>query len=89
MILQLNPPLPVITPRGSGLAHLVIDYGPEAHLLWTVFLDDSAECWTFPNPQIRAAKNITMGRCGTAPAPSAESNAQDQPAVRTVVAPWR
>lgn len=68
MILQLNPPIPLITPKGSGLAHLVIDHGPEYNLLWVVFLDDSCECWTFDNTKVRAEKNITMGRM-VAPAP--------------------
>jgi hypothetical protein len=27
--LQLDPPIPVITPKGDGYAHLLIDYGPE------------------------------------------------------------
>ena len=62
MITQLNPPLPLITPRGKGLAHFVIDYGPEHHLMWTVFLDENGECWTFANPRIRATNNTTMGR---------------------------
>ena len=61
-IQQLNPPMPVVTPKGSGLAHLVIDYGPEHNLLWVVFLDDGGECWTYPNINIRAQKNITLGR---------------------------
>jgi hypothetical protein len=54
-ILQLDPPIPVITPKGD-------DYGPEYNLLWVCFLDDSGECWTYDNTQIRAQKNITMGR---------------------------
>jgi hypothetical protein len=62
MMLQLDPPLPMITPRGPGLAHFLIDYGAETHLLWSVFLDDNGECWTFPNPDIRMASNPTMGR---------------------------
>ena len=62
MIVQLNPPMPVVTPKGNGLAHLVIDYGPEHNLLWVVFLDDGGECWTYQNSDIRAQKNITMGR---------------------------
>ncbi len=62
MIQQLNPPIPVKTPKGPGLAHLVIDQGIEHHLLWTVFLDSSGECWTFSNPDIRAQKNVTHGR---------------------------
>ena len=62
MIVQLNPPLPVITPKGSGIAHMIIDYGPEHNLFWVVFLDSSGECWTYPNQEIRAQKNITLGR---------------------------
>ena len=62
MIQQINPPLPVQTPRGNGLAHFLIDYGPEHHLMWVVFLDLNGECWTYPNPKIRAQKNITMDR---------------------------
>ena len=61
-ILQLDPPIPVITPKGEGYAHLLIDYGPEYNLLWVCFLDDSGECWTYDNTQIRAQKNVTMGR---------------------------
>ncbi len=61
MILQLNPPLPLETPKGKGWAHLVIDYGQEHHLLWTVFLDESGACWTFSNPEIKMQPNLTMG----------------------------
>src|SRR5882724_12524733 len=61
-ILQLNPPLPLETPRGSAYAHLVIDYGPEEHLMWVCFLDANGECWTFANHQVRIQKNITLGR---------------------------
>jgi hypothetical protein len=62
MILQLNPPIPLDTPKGSALAHLVIDYGPEHNLLWVCFGDDDGECWTWDNSRVRAQKNITMGR---------------------------
>jgi len=62
MILQLNPPIPLNTPKGSGLAHLVIDMGCEHHLLWVVILDSNGEIWTFENPEVRGQKNITMGR---------------------------
>ena len=62
MITQLNPPLPLDTPKGSGLAHFVIDYGPEANLVWVVFMDKDGACWSVPNPEIRMALNWTMGR---------------------------
>ena len=61
-ITQLNPPLPLDTPKGSGLAHLVIDYGPEHDLMWVVFLDADGACWTVPNPEIRMPWNWTLGR---------------------------
>ncbi|MEQ1612172.1 MAG: hypothetical protein ABL904_05425 [Hyphomicrobiaceae bacterium] len=62
MILQLDPPIPLTTPKGNGVAHFVIDYGAEFNLMWTVFLDDNGECWTFDNREVRACKNITLGR---------------------------
>jgi hypothetical protein len=62
MITQLNPPLPVTTPKGDGVAHMVIDYGPEYNLFWVVFIDATGECWTYSNKDIRAQKNITLGR---------------------------
>ena len=63
-IKQLDPPIPVLTPRGPGLAHFLRDYGPEHHDLWTVFLDANGECWSFRNPEIRARPNPSMGREG-------------------------
>jgi len=62
MIKQLNPPIPLNTPKGDGLAHFLIDYGPEYNLIWTVFIDVTGECWSFQNPEIRSIKNITLGR---------------------------
>ena len=61
-MLQLNPPLPLNTPKGEGFAHFLIDYGPESDLYWTVFITASGEIWTFANREVRASKNITLGR---------------------------
>lgn len=61
-LLQLDPPIPVTTPKGSALAHVLIDYGAEHDLVWVCFQDATGECWSWPNPKIRAQKNITMGR---------------------------
>jgi len=63
MMLQLNPPLPVKTPSGKGMAHVIIDYGPEADLIWVVF-QDNGEVWCWRNQDVRAEKNITFGRVG-------------------------
>lgn len=62
MLTQLDPPLPLETSKGAGLAHFVIDYGPEGHLMWVVFLDADGACWTVPNPEIRMASNWSFGR---------------------------
>lgn len=59
---QLSPTIPMETPKGKGFAHIVIDYGQEHHLLWVVFIDETGECWTFENKEIRIQKNPTMGR---------------------------
>ena len=62
MILQLDPTIPLNTPKGKGFAHFVIDMGQEHHLFWVVFIDLSGECWTFANPEVRIQANATMGR---------------------------
>ena len=62
MILQLNPTIPVITPKGRAQAVFVIDYGPEHDLIWVCFLDTNGACWSYRNADIRAEKNVTMGR---------------------------
>lgn len=62
MMIQLNPAIPVTTPKGDGYAQFLLDYSSEFDLHWVVFLDESGECWTFNNKDIRAQKNITLGR---------------------------
>ena len=62
MIKQLNPSIPLICPKGKGQAMLVIDPGLEHDLLWVIAIDDTGEIWTFKNSEVRAQKNITMGR---------------------------
>ena len=61
MMIQLNPSIPMTTPRGKGQAILVLDYSPEHHLMWTVALDNG-EIWTFQNPDVRVRENETLGR---------------------------
>lgn len=62
MMLQLNPPLPLETPGGKGWAYFLIDYGPEHDLLWVVFQDNTRECWTWSNKDIKVQPNITYNR---------------------------
>ncbi len=89
-MLQLNPPIPMTTPKGEGFAHILIDYGPESDLYWTVLITETGEIWTYANRYVRAAKNITLGRthpdlppreAGDAPAPRV-AEPRDLPFVR-------
>ncbi len=61
MLLQLNPPIWLDTHKGRGLAHVVIDYGPDHDLLWVVFIKDTRECWTLRNSQVRYDINASLG----------------------------
>ena len=62
MILQLKPVLDVDTPKGRGHAEFLIDYGPEADLLWVVVIRDTGEIWTLSNSELRATANVSIGR---------------------------
>jgi hypothetical protein len=62
MRLQLSPVLEVDTPKGRGHAEFLIDYGPEADLLWVVVIRDTGEIWTLRNADIRATANVSIGR---------------------------
>ena len=61
MIVQLDPPLWLVTPKGEGLAHFLEAQSLEQSLYWVVF-QESGEIWRWPNEQVRAAKNITLER---------------------------
>ena len=65
-LLQLDPPIPVLVKSKDAwvkaMVHVVIDYGFEHDLYWVVFADESRECWTAANRNIRAQENITAGR---------------------------
>lgn len=61
MILQLNPTIPLDTPKGRAHAHFVIDYSQEHSFLFVCFINETGECWIFSQKEIRLEKNITMG----------------------------
>ena len=62
MMLQLDPTIPMMTPKGPGYALFVVDYSQEHHLMWVVALDDGGEIWMFENPEVRVQSNFTLGR---------------------------
>ena len=62
MFTQLNPSIPMETPKGRGLAIAVIDYSKEDDLLWVIIMDDTGEIWSVPNSKVRGFKNYSIGR---------------------------
>jgi hypothetical protein len=66
-MIQLNPQIPVITPKGNGWAFFLIDRSQEHDLEWVVFLDNGGYCWIFNNSDIRIQKNLTFSRDNIAP----------------------
>lgn len=61
-IIQLNPMVPISTPKGDGLAHFYIWVSEEQNDLWVVCINATGEFWTYPTPKVRGTKNITYGR---------------------------
>ena len=60
MILQLDPTVPLETPKGKAHAHFLIDYGEEHYLVFVCFVDETGEQWSFRNDEIRLSRNLTM-----------------------------
>jgi hypothetical protein len=67
MILRIDPPIPLITTKGKAYAHFLVDYAIDDDFFWVCFMDDSGECWTFRNKEVRARKNVTLGRENISP----------------------
>lgn len=59
---QLNPSVPLRSPKASGEAIAVIDYGGEHDLMWVIIDDETGQIWTVPNGEVRAFKNYSIGR---------------------------
>lgn len=62
MIQRISPPIALISPKGKCWAHFIIDYGLDHDLLFVCFQDNTGECWTWRNQEIRIANNSTIGR---------------------------
>lgn len=61
-MLQLEPPIPLVTPKGAGRAVVLIDRSEDHDLEWVCFIDETGECWTFKNQEVRQVENRTMMR---------------------------
>lgn len=81
VVSRCDPPMPLNTPRGSGLAHWRIERGIEAATTYEVWITDgrhAGEIWEFDQRAVRAQANITAGRTGVQ-AVSQPSRAVDRP----------
>ena len=61
-MIQLDPWIPLETPKGKAWAWAVTDRSQEHHLEWHCFIDSTGEHWTFLNADIRLQNNLTYGR---------------------------
>ena len=59
MIQQLDPPIPVDTPLGSGFALVLIDYGMNLNTCWIVALRHSRIIKHFTSEQLKLSANYT------------------------------
>lgn len=62
MFYQLNPTIPLKSPKASGECIAVIDYSSEHNLLFVIIDDETGEVWTVPNADVRGFKNYSVGR---------------------------
>lgn len=61
-MLQLDPQVPVVSPKGNGQAIGWLDYSQEHHMIWIVAQDATGEVWLWSNSQIKLRDNPTTGR---------------------------
>jgi hypothetical protein len=58
---RIDPAIPLRTPRGKAFAHFVDDCGDEREAMWVCFGQDG-QIWWWPNSQVRACPNFSLGR---------------------------
>lgn len=77
MFYQLNPTIPLRSPKASGEAIGVIDYSVEHDLMWVIIDDATGEIWTVPNRDVRAYANYSAGRNLTGRVAGQDAGAND------------
>ena len=56
-LLQLNPPLWCLTPKGEGFAIVLIDYGPMLNSVWIVHLLETGDVIHVDSTEVRLGGN--------------------------------
>jgi hypothetical protein len=67
MMLQLNPPIHVLTPLGEGDTLLIMDYGCHLNSVWVVWLFEEGKVSHFDSSDIRVCGNLMYGIPDPAP----------------------
>ena len=62
MIHELQQVLWADSPKGLALVKFLVCEGIDSDLLWITIINETGECWTFSNEDIRFCKNLTIGR---------------------------
>lgn len=65
-VIRLDPPIWLHTPKGTALAYFLI-IETEMDDQWKCVQHDTGEWWTWNNEDVRAVKNITLGRMKVSP----------------------
>ena len=60
MMLQLNPPIWVLTPKGEGFALLIIDYGIHLNSVWVVSIFDTGEVTHIDSNEVKVMGNSML-----------------------------
>ena len=54
--------------KGRGIAHFIIDYGPEFDIVWGVCIEATGEWWWPSNWDVRGCPNWTLAADRKTPA---------------------
>lgn len=87
---RIDPEISVETPKGSGLAYFLIDYGPSINTIWLVRLDATGDVLHVDSSEVRIRGNAMWNhppvepfhtRIVLPPRPPAERNGHGSVAV--------
>ena len=62
---QLNPPIPVVTPLGHALAYFI--WGVDRLVWYGCFLNETGENWWFLNHQVRLCPSMSDNQVAMSP----------------------
>jgi hypothetical protein len=61
MIIELQTPLWVATPKGDALARFLVFSSLDQDLVWICEAEENGAFWMWRNPEVRGQRNFTLG----------------------------